>query len=244
MFGGTQDTGSAEQSAGGNTMWNSVNLGDGNWSAVDNVSLGGHGSIRYTMENNFGSMQHASSTTPTIYVLTQPVALTGLNATDAGFTGFSIFPYELNNIAATRMIVGGNGLYESTDLGDNLTTLNTGGREQRLRHRVRRDVGGVEQRGRSVGRRGRQPAAPHDLRRRAEQPRRLPGRCAGRHRHGPGRLAPRLRHRQHRRLRHPDSGANWITIDGNIDDFTDQILSIDLFSPANTPGDRSCWSAE
>jgi Ca2+-binding RTX toxin-like protein len=131
ISGGTQDTGVVDGSVGGGpSAWDEVDQGDGGWASVGYTTvLGIDESIRYTMSNNFGSMRRRaflSGGIPNPFD-SGGVSLNGLNATDKGFTGFSVFPFEANRFDGNRIVIGGNGLYESTDKGDNLTVLNAGG---------------------------------------------------------------------------------------------------------------------
>ncbi|MEI7837018.1 MAG: hypothetical protein WCK05_11510, partial [Planctomycetota bacterium] len=129
IFGGTQDTGTTAQTVLGNTTWAEYNQGDGGTANVGYYSSGGNDfSVHYTMGNNFGTFQrrvydsgNSLDSGPT------QLTLTNLNATDTAFAGFSVFPYEVSRFDAARLVIGGNGLYESTDWGDTLTVLNPGG---------------------------------------------------------------------------------------------------------------------
>ncbi|HEV8604635.1 MAG TPA: hypothetical protein VGQ99_04675 [Tepidisphaeraceae bacterium] len=131
IFGGTQDTGTVEGVLGtGPSGWSSVNQADGNWAAVGySQVLGVDVAIRYTMSNNFGSFQRRIFAGGNFPLGSSGLGLNGLNATDQvnAFQGFSIFPFEANRFDGTRIVIGANGLYESTDSGDNLTILNAGG---------------------------------------------------------------------------------------------------------------------
>ncbi|HEV8293422.1 MAG TPA: hypothetical protein VGP94_15905, partial [Tepidisphaeraceae bacterium] len=130
IFGGTQDTGSTDGPVGsGPSAWDEVNQGDGGWASVGySQILGVDVAIRYTMGNNFGTFNRRVVAGGNFQVgFTSQLGLSGLNGTDSGFTGFSVFPFEANRFDGTRIVIGGNGLYESTDSGDNLTVLNAGG---------------------------------------------------------------------------------------------------------------------
>ena len=56
-----------------------------------------------------------------------PVALSGLDAVDSGLAGFNIIPYVLNQVDNTRMLIGFNGLYESTDRLDTVSRIQARG---------------------------------------------------------------------------------------------------------------------
>lgn len=130
IFGGTQDTGSTEQSAANSPTWNAVNLGDGNTAGVANTATN---SIRYTMSNNlqnqvfpsfvrrtFGNANNLTNNTT--------LGLNGLVAADQNFAGFTTFPYVINSIDTTRLLLGGlTTLYESTNQGDNLAIITPAG---------------------------------------------------------------------------------------------------------------------
>ena len=127
-FGGTQDTGSAVQSGPGSLTWDEINQGDGGSADVGYVSfLGVDFSVEYTMGNNFGTFQRHFSAFP-LTVLDGQLGLGGLDAADSGFTGFSVFAYEVNAFSGAQLVIGGiNSLYESTDFGDNLTNITPAG---------------------------------------------------------------------------------------------------------------------
>ena len=134
IFGGTQDVGSPEQTATGSFTWDDIHQADGNTQAVDNS---GANSIRYSMSNNFGTFLRRTFDNTNSQVggdvsilLADGVgggAKSGLNATDQAFSGFTIIPYVLNAIDPTRMLIGLNGMYESTDQGDNVTDITIAG---------------------------------------------------------------------------------------------------------------------
>jgi hypothetical protein len=126
IFGGTQDTGSTRQTGLDSLTWDQVNQGDGGTSGVGYFSvLGSDFSVEYTMGNNFGTFEaHFSGA---LFVLDGQLGLSGLDATDSGFTGFNVFPYDVNPFNGARLVIGGNSLYESTDFGDNLTNITPAG---------------------------------------------------------------------------------------------------------------------
>src|SRR6185436_11745404 len=132
IFGGTQDGGSVDGSRGsGPHGWDTVNQGDGGWASVGYIQvLGIDAAVRYTMGNNFATFNRRIVFGGNIQLIpTAQLGLNGLNATDQAnnFSGFSVFPYEANPFNGNRIVIGANGLYESTDSGDNLTILNAGG---------------------------------------------------------------------------------------------------------------------
>ncbi|WP_119272492.1 beta strand repeat-containing protein [Taklimakanibacter deserti] len=117
IVGGTQDTGSLVQTGFLSDTWDSVNLGDGGTSGV---GYSGGASVQYTMGNNFATFERRFSFLPGLGI---QLGLNGLDSTDAGVTGFVVFPYQVNPFDWTRLVIGGNSLYESTDFGDNLTNI-------------------------------------------------------------------------------------------------------------------------
>jgi hypothetical protein len=231
-FGGTQDGGSTQQNnpGAGASAWNQVNQGDGNTAAVFN---GAGFSVRYMMGNNFGTFNRLVYNAGNAFVSSSSVGLSGLDATDSGFTGFSIFPYETNRFDSNRIVIGGNSLYESTDRGDNLTILNTGGRNNasamayggRLGGANNNDVlyagigGALLLRTTSGGALNNLAAypggSPNDIILDSEDWRRVYVNDGS------------------NIFFSPDAGTNWQTITnlGNLDDLTDIIQSLDLFDP-------------
>ena len=127
LIGGTQDTGSSEQSSAGSLTWNQIRQGDGNTQAVDNTS--GVFSVRYTMGNNFGTfVRRIFDNTNSQVGGDVNLGLNGLVAADVNFNGFSIFPYVVNEVAGGRLLIGGQTtFYESTDFGDNLNIITPAG---------------------------------------------------------------------------------------------------------------------
>lgn len=129
IFGGTQDTGSAIQTGG--LTWDTVNQGDGGDSGVAYGDVGlGFTSVRYTIGNNLanGSFQRAYSDGATDLLLGGTLALNGIPAGDQGSGSFITFAYEPNTIDFTRLVVGGQaGVYESSDFGDNFNTITPAG---------------------------------------------------------------------------------------------------------------------
>ncbi len=126
IFGGTQDIGTPEQISTGSFIWDSVSVADGGDVAVDAL-IGGGQSVRYTSTQNLGTFrrrvfdntntQVGATVTPTLNVLA------GGNAPGFDF----VTPVVANNVAANRLIIGGNNsTYESLDRGDNITEIGVG----------------------------------------------------------------------------------------------------------------------
>ena len=128
LFGGTQDTGSSEQSASGSPTWSQISQGDGGTQAVYNL---GASIIRFTMGNNFGTfLRRTFDNTNNQVGGDVQLALNGLATDDMNFQGFSVFAYDVNNVDSTgmRMLIGGlTTWYESADRGDNLTDITPAG---------------------------------------------------------------------------------------------------------------------
>ncbi len=138
IFGGTQDNGTSIQDGPSSTTWDRFLGGDGQTSQA---ARSGGNVVRYSMSNNLtgfirrtfdntntqvgatANVQLASAATPA-------VALSGLNATDAGFTGFFFFPYEVNATDSNRLLLGSQvsgGLYESANMGDVIADVTPAG---------------------------------------------------------------------------------------------------------------------
>jgi hypothetical protein len=145
IIAGTQDVGSIEQIVGPTNgeagQWRDARLlsllgfwslltaeGDGGHVAVDNVSNSG-AAIRYTMGNHLGMFYRRDYVTSSPGVI--PVLLqfhqenlvnappwSGLDPSDSILrSGFVRVPFELNRREPKRMVIGGNALYESSDMG-------------------------------------------------------------------------------------------------------------------------------
>ena len=122
VIGGAQDTGTPQQDGRSDDRWRSVSTGDGGTVAVDATSTPGLstryssfqflGNLRREVYDAAGSMQ--SRTRVALLILGG-----GQRATAQFYT-----PIELNNVTATRLIVGAqNGVYESDDQGDTVTAI-------------------------------------------------------------------------------------------------------------------------
>ena len=105
IFGGTQDTGTEEQSSSNGFQYNTISAGDGFFSAADNTSSAGQ-SIRYTMGNTFTSFnrrvfdnansQVGGTTVVQLAAAATPgTARSGLNATDQ-MAGAALNVFVLN----------------------------------------------------------------------------------------------------------------------------------------------------
>jgi hypothetical protein len=149
IFGGTQDNGSPEQSANGNFTWNDKTGADGGFSAVDNSNPGF--SIHYGSEQGLGGFLRQNFASPgnvagAVHDITLNVngagggdlfdveeSVTpgaGNEETEDGEAALPsnpttqfIQPYVVNAVDPTRMLIGTNFLYESTNRGDDLVSL-------------------------------------------------------------------------------------------------------------------------
>lgn len=120
---GDQDTGVPEQPSTGATTWREVSQADGGIVAVDDVAAP---STRYHSNQNLGGFtrrscdaaNNCSSAAPSLNV-----AGTGqtLRQVDTNIQFYN--PIAVNDVAAGRLIIATNTVYESTDRGDNLTRL-------------------------------------------------------------------------------------------------------------------------
>ena len=123
-FGGTQDTGSTEQTTGtgmaGDVTWRDVTGGDGGASAVDNTSTPGS-SIRYTMSNDLTTMVRREFNSKNVQIgptrrvrfasPTDPIAYKGLDNLGSSFTT----KYVLNAVDPRLLLLGQDKVYEDND---------------------------------------------------------------------------------------------------------------------------------
>ncbi len=123
LFGGAQDNGSPHQNSPNNTTWTRAVGGDGQTAQVDTTSLGGD-VFRYSEANNFNFLVRLRFDNGNSFVSSANVGLrstfggvdlSGLNAADAGYTGFDFIPYVLNATDPRMMLIGYTGLYEDAD---------------------------------------------------------------------------------------------------------------------------------
>ncbi len=123
-FGGTQDTGAAEQTSGtgaaGNVTWTTISGGDGGQSAVDNTSTPGS-SIRYTMSNNLGSLQSRQFNSKNVQIgpahrvrLSSPVDPTPYSGIDDFGSSFTT-KYVLNAVDARLFLLGQGNVFEDNN---------------------------------------------------------------------------------------------------------------------------------
>jgi photosystem II stability/assembly factor-like uncharacterized protein len=140
LFAGSQDNGSAEQTAAGNPSWQaSAEEGDGNGQAADNLDGSATETFRYSMDNNFHQFYrrgfHRGDAQPAETVriaLAKPVAgaamYSGLNEADQTVFSGSLskrIPYTLDAVDSSRLLLGYYGLYESFNRGDTIRELDS-----------------------------------------------------------------------------------------------------------------------
>lgn len=135
IFAGFQDNGSAvqtaaiDQPAANRQTWNAFQGGDG-----QTQSYSAPANIRYSLQNNFGSFFRSNQAAN--IELRRPVGsaaeLDGLENTSGGTTDFmfgtgpnfeSRTPVAANRFLANNVMLGRRALYESTNQGDNITTV-------------------------------------------------------------------------------------------------------------------------
>jgi|GEM_PF-2056942 len=128
LFGGYQDTGTAEQASAGNTTWNQITQGDGFFTAADNTSQANQ-TVRYTVGNTFTSFQRrvfdnannqvgATAVVQLAAPATPGTARSGLNIADQN-AGASLNPFVLNATDARLMLVARSGVYEDNNPAGN-----------------------------------------------------------------------------------------------------------------------------
>ena len=126
IIGGTQDTGTTEQSADGSLTWRQVNQGDGGVVAVDDQTFAAQGqSVRYTSAQFLFGLQRRTVDANNNVVNAAGVLLNvggqGLRTVDSTIPFYPKF--ELNAVTPTRGVLGTESLYESFNQFDNLTDI-------------------------------------------------------------------------------------------------------------------------
>lgn len=123
---GTQDTGTAEQSATGSATWNSLATADGGKVAIDDSVAGT--SVRYFSFQNLGSFRRRTCNPTCVNAF--PALAGGVPPLVTGGGGNVQFytPIELNAANPTRLIIGAlNDVYESLDQGNTVSTIPAAG---------------------------------------------------------------------------------------------------------------------
>ena len=240
VFGGTQDVGSVEQATSDDLTWDEVDsqMGDGGTTGVINDVDGGV-SVHFTMGNNLNNFIRRTYVGG--FIFESNVSLNGLVAPDNAVTGLNITPYAVNAINSSRLAIGEGNLYESPDLGDNLTQLNVGGAmgvSAVAFGGTRNDVDNEDVLWAGVG---------GNLYFRDDSSGTLTQLNAYTAAGGGGVRDIVLHPNDWGRAYlidanqvwfTDDEGDNWTDITGNLTDLTTDFRSVDIFSPTNTPGDE------
>lgn len=123
ILGGTQDNGTHFQVTTGDKVWDFLSGGDGGDVGVDNVTLAGSNqSIRYSSFQNLSSFRKTTWDASNNLLSTSFPSLT-VSSGSALVPQFKT-PVELNAVDPQRMlIVGANGIYESTNQGDTIAQI-------------------------------------------------------------------------------------------------------------------------
>jgi photosystem II stability/assembly factor-like uncharacterized protein len=124
-IGGAQDTGTSQQRAPAGSRWPSVSTGDGGVVVVDDTSAPGR-SVRYSsFQFLFAFRREVYNAAGVLQSRTAvPMAVLGGGAP---VVAQFYTPLELNQVMATRLIIGAaNGVYESNDQGDTVTAIRPG----------------------------------------------------------------------------------------------------------------------
>jgi len=127
IVGGSQDNGSAVQTAVGSQTWDMFQGGDGSTQAYSVP-----GDIRYALGNNFGGTFSRNGVQLELQPNGGGANLAGLENTSGAGSDFlfatnpgfqSRLPVDANRFNANDMMFGRRGLYESTDQGVTITTV-------------------------------------------------------------------------------------------------------------------------
>jgi hypothetical protein len=250
VFGGTQDTGSTEQTATNDHTWDEVasQRGDGGTADVVNVGIV---SQHFTMGNNLTDFVRRTFIGDAFFA-EESLDLNGLVGADVGVTGLVINPYVINSVDPTRLALGLNNLYESFDQGENLTQLGVGGQTNpgvsAIAYGGRLNgVNNAEVLYAGVVTPGPTPGAGSDLWwRSAAGPNltQLTNYLGG----TPTDIA--MHPEDYTRVYVTDGsavwqgvdvggpGETWTDITGNLDSLTGRLQSVAVFSPTGTPGDE------
>jgi subtilisin-like proprotein convertase family protein len=126
LIGGTQDTGTTEQSAAGSLVWREVNQGDGGDVAVDDQTFAQQGqSVRYSSAQFLFGFERRTVDSNNNVISTVPVGLKvgnfGLAAVDPSVPFYPHF--VLNAVNPLRGVLGTQSIYESFNQFDNLVDV-------------------------------------------------------------------------------------------------------------------------
>jgi len=124
---GDQDTGTAQQTATGSTVWTSVATADGAEVRVD-PTLPAGGSTRYSSIQSMGSFRRQTYNGAGGFIAQVFPVLAGPPLPAVQFAPQFKTPYAINAVTSTRMVFGGsNGVFESTDQGATIAAVPGGG---------------------------------------------------------------------------------------------------------------------
>lgn len=125
VIGGAQDTGSPQQQVPAGPRWLSVSTADGAAAVVDDTSTQGV-SVRYSSWQKLGGFRREVYDAAGVLQSRAAVPMSVLGTGTAVVPQFYT-PLELNQVTATRLIIGAaNGVYESEDQGDTVTAIGPG----------------------------------------------------------------------------------------------------------------------
>lgn len=124
-MGGAQDTGSPHQTTTGSFLWLSVSTADGGDVAVNDTGTPGI-SVRFSSNQFLGGFRRRTYDSSNTF-LTQVFLPLTLVGPSAPLLRQFYTPIEINNVAPTRLVIGGaNSVYESMDQGDTISEIGPG----------------------------------------------------------------------------------------------------------------------
>lgn len=129
IVGGSQDNGTMFQTSTGALTWDHVSVADGGDVAIDNNTLSGaNQSIRYTSNQNLGGFRRRTYDAAGAFVGGSEVfPVMTISPGNTFFTqseGRFVTPVVVNENNGARLIISGSTrLFESTDQGENITSL-------------------------------------------------------------------------------------------------------------------------
>jgi hypothetical protein len=120
VFAGAQDNGTSQQQSPSNTAWTLIGGGDGGDVQVDVESLPGR-SLRYLSSQNLGGFRSIAFDAANVQAMGGMRAGVNIVQGDPLQPQF-VTPFTLNRVDPTLIVFGArNGVYESTDRGNNLS---------------------------------------------------------------------------------------------------------------------------
>jgi photosystem II stability/assembly factor-like uncharacterized protein len=124
-IGGAQDTGTPQQPAPAAARWASVSTADGAMVVVDDTTTPGV-SVRYSSWQFLGGFRREVYDATGLLQNRQFIPMQVLGPGAAVAAQFYT-PFELNQMVATRLVIGAaNGIYETDDQGDTVTAIGPG----------------------------------------------------------------------------------------------------------------------